>query len=50
MKSLRVLMINYEFPPLGGGTGIACSQLLAELAGRRDVHIDLVTSGAASDI
>lgn len=38
-------MINYEFPPIGGGTGVACSQLLAEFAGRPDLQIDLVTSG-----
>jgi glycosyltransferase involved in cell wall biosynthesis len=42
---LRVLMINYEFPPIGGGTGRACAQLLAELAGRPDIVVDLVTSG-----
>jgi glycosyltransferase involved in cell wall biosynthesis len=44
---LRVLMVNYEFPPLGGGTGIACSQLLAEFAGRPDLTVDLITSGMA---
>jgi len=48
MPALRVLMVNYEFPPLGGGTGVACSQLLAELAGRRDIHVDLLTSGLGS--
>jgi glycosyltransferase involved in cell wall biosynthesis len=42
---LRVLMINYEFPPIGGGTGMACSQLLAQFAGRTDIVVDLVTSG-----
>lgn len=45
MPVLRVLMINYEFPPIGGGTGIACSQLLAELADRPGIAVDLVTSG-----
>jgi hypothetical protein len=50
MPALRILMVNYEFPPLGGGTGQACSQLLDELADRRDVEIDLVTSGAASGL
>jgi glycosyltransferase involved in cell wall biosynthesis len=44
---MRILMINYEFPPIGGGTGMACSQLLGELADRSDVDIDLVTSGTA---
>ncbi len=39
-------MINYEYPPIGGGTGVACSQLLGELAGRPDIRVDLVTSGS----
>lgn len=50
MAALRVLMVNYEFPPLGGGTGIACAQLLAEIAGRRDVRVDLVTSGVGAEL
>jgi glycosyltransferase involved in cell wall biosynthesis len=37
-------MVSYEFPPIGGGTGRACSHLLAELRGRPDVVVDLVTS------
>jgi glycosyltransferase involved in cell wall biosynthesis len=38
-------MLNYEFPPVGGGTGAACQQLLEALAGRSPVHVELVTSG-----
>lgn len=38
-------MINYEYPPFGGGTGVACSQLLDELAKFSSLRIDLVTSG-----
>ena len=45
MPRIRVLMINYEFPPFGGGTGLACRHLLDELARRGDVAVDLVTSG-----
>ena len=41
----RVLMLCYEYPPLGGGTAAACSYLLAELAGKDGVEVDLVTSG-----
>lgn len=48
MPVMRVLMINYEFPPIGGGTGIACSQLLGELADRPGLEVDLVTSGMGS--
>jgi L-malate glycosyltransferase len=50
MAPLRILMTNYEFPPLGGGTGIACSQLLEELGSRRDVQVDLVTSGTGGSV
>jgi len=37
-------MLNYEFPPLGGGTGTACQRLLQALEGRTDVRVELVTS------
>jgi glycosyltransferase involved in cell wall biosynthesis len=42
MKQMRILMLNYEFPPLGGGAGNACYYLLKELS---DVKIDLITAG-----
>jgi len=45
---LRVLMLNYEFPPLGGGTGLACRQLLQALGKKPEVEVDLVTSGLGS--
>lgn len=34
---MRILFINYEFPPLGGGGGVACYQIARELAKRHDV-------------
>jgi len=37
-------MLNNEFPPLGGGTGVVNYHLLKELAGYKDMWIDLVTS------
>lgn len=43
--TLRILMINYEFPPFGGGTGLACSRLLDEFAGLPSLEIEVVTSG-----
>ncbi|MFW6233304.1 MAG: glycosyltransferase family 4 protein [Nanoarchaeota archaeon] len=39
----RILMLNYEFPPLGGGAANATFYLLKELS-QKDVVIDLVTS------
>ncbi len=40
---MRVLIFNYEFPPLGGGAANATLYLLKELADS-DIEIDLVTS------
>ncbi len=40
---MRILMLNYEFPPLGGGGGIACYQLAKELAKKHT--IDYLTTG-----
>ncbi|MHC4948416.1 MAG: glycosyltransferase family 4 protein, partial [Planctomycetota bacterium] len=50
MDDLRVLMLNYEFPPLGGGAGRATSYLLEAFAARGSVQVDLVTSSATSRI
>jgi len=41
---MRLLMLNNEFPPLGGGTGVVNYHLLSELATHRDMWVDLVTS------
>jgi len=41
---MRILMINYEFPPLGGGAANACYYMLKEFAKRKDLKIDLVTA------
>jgi len=40
----NILMLNYEFPPLGGGAANATSYLLHEFARYPDLKIDLVTS------
>jgi L-malate glycosyltransferase len=37
-------MLNYEFPPLGGGAGNACYYLLKEFSHDNDLTVDLVTS------
>jgi phosphatidylinositol alpha-1,6-mannosyltransferase len=39
-----VLMLDNEYPPLGGGTGIVNQRLLQHWADRDDVDVDLVTS------
>lgn len=47
---MRILLINYEFPPIGGGGANANHYILRELAGDMDFHVDVVTSSeTASD-
>jgi glycosyltransferase involved in cell wall biosynthesis len=41
---MRVLLLNYEFPPLGGGAGVA-TQALARGLAARGVTVDVVTAG-----
>jgi len=41
---MRILMLNNEFPPLGGGTATANLMLLREWAEVPDLDIDLVTA------
>jgi len=43
-KTLRILMLNYEFPPLGGGGGNATYYLLKEFSKSPNLEIDLITS------
>lgn len=47
--TLRILMLNNEFPPLGGGTGVVNQRILEEWACREDVGVDLVTSSRTRD-
>lgn len=41
---MRILVINYEFPPLGGGAGSVCYYLARELV-ERGAELDVVTMG-----
>ena len=44
MSELRILMLNYEFPPIGGGAGKAHLCILREFAGNSSLVIDVLTS------
>lgn len=41
---MRILMLDNEFPPLGGGTGVVNYHLLKCFDTVLDLHVDLVTS------
>jgi len=43
-KKLKILMLNYEFPPLGGGAGNATYYMLKEFSKYPNLEIDLITS------
>ncbi|MEL6269268.1 MAG: hypothetical protein AAFR22_05605, partial [Chloroflexota bacterium] len=40
---MRLLMLNNEYPPIGGGTATANYYVVREMA-RRGLSVDLVTS------
>src|SRR5262245_18725637 len=41
---MRILMLDNEFPPLGGGTGVVNYYLLEELSHHPDIWVDFITS------
>ena len=43
-------MLNYEFPPIGGGAANANLCLLRQYAGRDDLHVDMLTSASKPGI
>ena len=48
MPKLNVLMVNNEFPPIGGGEGRVNYYLLKEFSHNKDLKVDVLTSGLAS--
>jgi len=43
---MKILFLNYEYPPLGGGAGNATAYLLKEYSSIPDLEVHLVTSSA----
>ncbi|MCF6240452.1 MAG: glycosyltransferase family 4 protein [Bacteroidales bacterium] len=46
---MKILMLNNEFPPLGGGTGTVNYELFKQFEKYPDLKIDLITSGNKND-
>lgn len=46
---MKILFLNYEYPPLGGGAGNATAYLLREYAKVADLEVHLVTSAVGED-
>jgi glycosyltransferase involved in cell wall biosynthesis len=46
---MKVLFLNYEYPPLGGGAANATEYLLREYGGMPDMEVALVTSAIGSE-
>lgn len=42
---MRLLMLNYEFPPLGGGAPPFTRELAINLVKNREINIDSITMG-----
>ncbi len=47
MAKTKILVINYEYPPVGGGTAKACEKVIEHLV-ERDVEIHVLTSSPSS--
>jgi glycosyltransferase involved in cell wall biosynthesis len=47
---MKILMLNYEFPPIGGGAANANLCLLKQYAGRDDLDVDMLTSASKPGI
>jgi len=48
-KEKNILVLNYEFPPLGGGAANATEHLLREYEKDTSLYIDLVTSSTGKE-
>jgi len=47
---MKILFLDNEFPPLGGGTGVINEQLFKQFAQYPEIEIDLVTSSRTKDV
>jgi len=46
---MRLLLITYELPPLGGGTAVACQNILAEFNKHKNFQVEVITASSNQD-
>ena len=49
MKKIKILMLNCEFPPIGGGAATATWYLLKEFSKIKNIYVDLITSSPSNE-
>ncbi|MCH9022594.1 MAG: hypothetical protein IID32_07495, partial [Planctomycetes bacterium] len=47
---MKLLMLNYEFPPIGAGAANAHLQLLTQFTQHHDLTVDVLTSGMRTSL
>lgn len=47
---MKILMLNYEFPPIGGGAGHANLCLLQEYSHHKEIQVDVLTSQSGTGV
>lgn len=47
---MRLLLLNYEYPPIGGGGGFGCEKLVQSLAKHARYQITVLTAGIGTSI
>ena len=47
---MKVLFLNYEYPPLGGGASVATEAILKEWGEDPNMEVHLVTAGIGKEV
>ena len=47
-KIVNILLLNYEYPPIGGGASNATYYILKELSKNKNIKIDVITSSVSN--
>lgn len=47
---MKVLFLNYEYPPLGGGASVATEAILKQWGTQKEMEVHLVTAGVGKEV